>query len=178
MAYNAIPGYTGMSNYLQQNPYMPQNQGYMQSQQYQQPVPQQQAPVQMQPMSTTLFGRPVTNIAEVQAAQITFDGNAFLFPDWGHGVIYVKRFDANTGESPILQYRLPNQESKEKPIDINELNSRLMNLENQFNQFQQGVIINDESADESVNANRKRNEIRRSANGRFVSSVGSEQSDA
>lgn len=49
--------------------------------------------------------RPVTSREEVMAAQIDFMGPGGLFPDLGHGVVYLKKFNQATGASDILEFR-------------------------------------------------------------------------
>ena len=48
--------------------------------------------------------RPVTSKAEVEAAQIPFDGSTSYFVDTSSGKIYAKAFDFNTGCAPIVTY--------------------------------------------------------------------------
>lgn len=48
----------------------------------------------------------VTSRAEVEAAQIPFDGTIPLFADFGHGVIYAKRLNVQTGTADIEEYML------------------------------------------------------------------------
>lgn len=48
--------------------------------------------------------RPVTSRAEVEAAQIPFDGSTSYFIDTSNGKIYAKTFDFNTGSAPIVTY--------------------------------------------------------------------------
>lgn len=67
---------------------------------YQQPNYQQQS---FQQPSYTV--RPVTSREEVVAAQIDFMGPGALFPDLGHGVIFLKRFNPQTGASDLLEFR-------------------------------------------------------------------------
>lgn len=49
--------------------------------------------------------RPVTSREEVAAAQIDFMGPGGIFPDLGHGVIFLKRFNPQTGASDLLEFR-------------------------------------------------------------------------
>lgn len=66
---------------------------------YQQPNYQQNY---QQPSYTV---RPVTSKEEVLAAQIDFMGPGTLMPDIAHGVVYLKRLNAQTGASDILEFR-------------------------------------------------------------------------
>ena len=94
-----INGYQG---YFQQ-PY--QTQAFQQYQQYQQPQPQQQV---------TLSGRPVTSREEAAGMPMDFTAGAMYMPDLAHGVIYAKIFNANTGEAPLLEFRVAKPEEPPK----------------------------------------------------------------
>lgn len=48
----------------------------------------------------------VTSRAEVEAAQIPFDGTIPVFADFGHGVIYTKRLNINTGTADVEEYAI------------------------------------------------------------------------
>ena len=50
--------------------------------------------------------RPVTSREEAVAAQIDFMGPGTIMPDFGHGVIFYKKFNPNTGSSELLEYAL------------------------------------------------------------------------
>ena len=51
------------------------------------------------------FGvRPVTGREEAVAAQVDFGGPGTLMPDLGHGVIYLKRFNPNTGACDLFDF--------------------------------------------------------------------------
>lgn len=49
--------------------------------------------------------RPVTSREEAVAAQIDFMGPGTVMPDLGHGVIYLKKFNSQTGSSDLLEFR-------------------------------------------------------------------------
>lgn len=87
-------GFQGINTYPQ-----PQNQ----------PQGQQQAP-------TGFLCRPVASKEEAVAAQIDFMGPGTIMPDLGHGVIYLKRFNQNTGAADFFQFSLqptPKEEPQE-----------------------------------------------------------------
>lgn len=65
---------------------------------YQQPNYQQNY---QQPSYTV---QQVTSREEMLAAQIDFMGLGGLFPDRGHGVVYIKRFNPMTGTSDVEEY--------------------------------------------------------------------------
>lgn len=83
--------------------YMPQYQ-YQQRQEY---MPMQQ-PVQ-QPQQAQQAGvyavRPVASKAEVETAQISFDGTPHFFYNTASGDLYVKAFNATNGTAPIATYK-------------------------------------------------------------------------
>lgn len=56
--------------------------------------------------------RPVTSREEAQAAQIDFFSPGSIMPDLGHGVIYLKRFNQNTGGSDLFTFSLQQEQPK------------------------------------------------------------------
>ena len=75
--------------------------------------------------------RPVTSKEEAQAVQVDFFGPGTIMPDLGHGVVYLKRFNQNTGACDIFEFVA--QQQKEAPVvqyatidDLNALRDELM----------------------------------------------------
>ena len=69
---------------------------------------QQIAPVQPQQPAQTTGGyicRPVTCREEAVAAQVDYFSAGIVMPDLAHGVIYLKRFDPNTGASSFHDFK-------------------------------------------------------------------------
>lgn len=64
-----------------------------------------QTPVVPQQMSVT----PVTGMAQVEAAQVSFDGTPAYFYDTAADAVYIKQFDPRNGTSPIVTYRREQQ---------------------------------------------------------------------
>lgn len=64
----------------------------------------QPAPVQQQPQG--LNGRMVTSKEEALGVPVDFMGGVTILPDIGHGRIYTKVFNPNTGAADFLEYRL------------------------------------------------------------------------
>lgn len=104
-----VPGYNPAPNFMSQN--------YT-------PVPQQQpnymnAPVQpqqgIQGQSMVLQGRMVTSREEALGVPVDFSGNPMYFPDMGHGVIYSKKFNMNTGSSDFEVYIRVNPQNHGEP---------------------------------------------------------------
>ena len=104
------------------NGYSPMN-TYMPQQTFAAP---QSAPVQ-QPINNPqpMFNcRPVTSKEEAQAVQVDFFGPGTLMPDLGHGVVYLKRFNQQTGACDIFE---------ERPVqyatidDLNALRDEILN---------------------------------------------------
>lgn len=83
-------------------------QGYFQ-QPYQAQAFQYQQPQQAQ---MALSGRPVTSREEAAGLPMDFTAGAMYMPDLAHGVIYAKIFNANTGEAPLLEFRIAKPEEK------------------------------------------------------------------
>ena len=70
--------------------------------------PQQRAaPMQAQQPAQTggYLCRPVTCREEAVAAQVDYFSAGIVMPDLAHGVIYLKRFDPNTGASSFLDFK-------------------------------------------------------------------------
>jgi hypothetical protein len=75
--------------------------------------------------------RPVASKEEAQAVQVDFFGPGTLMPDLGHGVVYLKRFNQNTGACDIFEFTA--QQTKEPETvryatieDLNALRDELM----------------------------------------------------
>ena len=64
-----------------------------------------QAPVMPQQMTVT----PVTGMAQVEAAQVSFDGTPAYFYDTSADAVYIKQFDPRNGTSPVVTYRREQQ---------------------------------------------------------------------
>lgn len=93
MAYNTYnyPPYTSGYNTVN-TPYQPQ----------QQTTPMQaQQPAQ----SGGYICRPVTCREEAVAAQVDYFSAGLVMPDFAHGVIFVKRFNPNTGVSDFGEFK-------------------------------------------------------------------------
>ena len=73
----------------------------------------QQPPAQQiaQPTNTTGFNcRPVTSREEAVAVLSDYFTQGTVMPDLGHGRIYLKRFNPNTGASDFFEFALVQQE--------------------------------------------------------------------
>lgn len=101
--YNPYGGY-GVPVQMNQPMYQQNNhQMYMNSQQAQmQQIATQNQQMQQQIPVTVRF---VTKYNEADAAQIAFDNTINLFINLASGEIYMKRFDMNSGQAPIVTYR-------------------------------------------------------------------------
>lgn len=74
------------------------------------PQPQAAAPMQSQqmPMQQNSAGyvcRPVTCREEAVASQVDYFSAGLIMPDLPHGLIYVKRFNPNTGASEFAEFK-------------------------------------------------------------------------
>ena len=75
--------------------------------------------------------RPVTSKEEAQAVQVDFFGPGTLMPDLGHGVVYLKRFNQNTGACDIFEF-VAQQQKETPPVqyatieDLNALRDELL----------------------------------------------------
>ena len=82
-----------------QNPYFS---GYNPQMQQVQPQPQQTAP---QPQVQSGFiCRPVTSREEALATPCDFMAAGVIMPDMAHGMVYIKRFNSQTGASDFADF--------------------------------------------------------------------------
>lgn len=54
----------------------------------------------------TFFCRPVASREEALGVPVDFMGSPMFFPDLAHGVIYLKKFNPNTGSADMLEFRV------------------------------------------------------------------------
>ena len=99
-------GYPGY-NYNPANTYIPQ-------QMQQMPTPMQQP----QPMAQAFACHPVTSREEAVAAQTDYFSAGLVMPDLGHGTIYLKRFNPQTGASDFFEFRAVQEEKAEEPAPV------------------------------------------------------------
>lgn len=99
-------------------------QSYYQPQMTNYPAQMPQTPQQAQTGGVAYSCRPVTSREEAVAAQVDFFGPGTLMPDLGHGVIYLKRFNQNTGACDMMTFslELPRQEELPEYATIEDLN--------------------------------------------------------
>ena len=117
--------------------YQPYQMYSNQYQQYQYPtaLPQQPAPQPMQPQPM-YQARPVTSREEALGQQVDFFGAGTLMPDLSHGVVYLKRFNQNTGGSDLYEFRLVQPEApQEQPNELEEIRASIKRLEDEIAQM-------------------------------------------
>lgn len=146
MNYNTwMPSY-GQPQPAWQPPRPDMMQGYSQ--------PQQMAPVQAQGPQQGFLTRPVASREEAVAAQIDFFGPGVLMPDFGHGFVYYKRFNQNTGSCDFLTFRMEgtqaeNGEPQKAPeyatkADLQEVQSVVQGLAEELKTMRGGKRLADE----------------------------------
>lgn len=99
-------GYPG-SAYNPAGTYIPQQNPVQQFQ------PQQMAPTPQQQIMQGFACHPVTSREEAVAAQTDYFSAGLVMPDLGHGMIYLKRFNANTGASDFFEFKSMQTEENE-----------------------------------------------------------------
>lgn len=103
--YNNPGGYAPQGTWVPQRSEM--SAGY---QQY------QQLPTGRNDMQVGFSCRPVTSRLEAEAVQVDYVGPGTLMPDLAHGVVYLKRFNRDTGASDFLEFVFrPAQPEPEPP---------------------------------------------------------------
>ena len=88
-----------------QNQYQP-----MQMNQTAQPIVQAAQPGQ-QSAQSNFFCRPVASKEEALGVPVDFMGAPMFFPDLAHNVIYMKRFNTNTGSADVFEFHGTQQEA-------------------------------------------------------------------
>ena len=81
------------------------NQPYMPGYNFRSPM----YPAPQQPTIQQMAVTPVTGMAQVEAAQVSFDGTPAYFYDTAADAVYIKQFDPRNGTSPIVTYRREQQ---------------------------------------------------------------------
>lgn len=92
-----------------------------------------QRPTSQFPSQPYLKGRLVTSVDEVRAAQVDLDGTATYFASPGEAKIYVKGIDMQ-GLPYIQVYEL-----QKNPTGANEIEARIMTLENRLKELESYV---------------------------------------
>lgn len=83
---------------MNDNPYYPQQQQYYGG--YQRPMQQ------LQPTAPGYVCKPVTSREEAVATSTDYFSLGVVMPDLGHGMIYLKRFNQQTGASDFFDFKL------------------------------------------------------------------------
>lgn len=150
--YNPYGGY-GVPIQMNQPMYQQTNQQmYISPQQSQiQQIAAQNQQMQQQIPVTVRF---VTKYNEADAAQIAFDNTINLFINLASGEIYMKRFDMNSGQAPVVTYRQDRpkaaQDESEQQIQyatvemVEKIESRLNELADAINTKRLRVVKSDE----------------------------------
>lgn len=75
--------------------------------------------------------RPVTSKEEAMAVQVDFLGPGTIMPDLAHGLMYLKRFNSNTGSCDIFEFVAQTPKKEDPPVqyatldDLNALRDEL-----------------------------------------------------
>lgn len=132
-SYTPQVGYSNIQPSMQLNQYTPQ------------PQPQQMA------QNVAIQGRMVTSKEEALGVPVDFLGQPMFFPDLAHGVIYLKRFNTNTGAADFAEFRICNPQPQPQPMPQNdsreENNASFVNVQdfqdlNDMVSEMQGTIAN------------------------------------
>lgn len=79
------------------------------------PLPQNAAQTAPVAQSQGFYVRPVTSREEAVASQVDFFGPGTIMPDLSHGVIYLKRFNPQSGASDFFVFTVE-QPKEEAPV--------------------------------------------------------------
>lgn len=112
-------------------------------QQMNQPMQVNQPTQQAQPTGTqsNFVCRPVASREEALGVPVDFMGSPMFFPDLAHNVIYVKRFNANTGAADLFEFHgQQGQESAPAPTfapldEFNAMKNTIAQLQSEIEQL-------------------------------------------
>lgn len=101
----------------------------------------QTAPTGQQMAQQGFSVRPVASREEAMAVQTDFFGPGILMPCLGQGVVFLKRFNQNTGASDLLEFvyappQQPRQETDFVPMDL------FRQLAGKVEQLEKGMVTN------------------------------------
>ena len=101
-----------------------------------------QAPQQAQQTPVQGFVcRPVTSREEAVAVQVDVFGPGTVMPDLAHGMVYLKRFNQNTGASDFLEFAYRPQETVQPApaydprVDIESIRSEMNALRSELDEI-------------------------------------------
>jgi len=107
-----------------------------------------QQPVPVLNMQQGFQVRPVTSKEEALAVPVEYFGPGTLMPDIGHEVVYLKRFNANTGASDLMAFVRMNEPSVEPTNEIQELKDAVAQLRADVDKMKKARTVKKDDADE------------------------------
>ena len=117
-----FPNYTypAYGGYNPVTPFAPAPQIY---QPMQQPSPQPVQAAQTVGNTNTqpnFFCRPVASREEALGVPVDFMGGPMFFPDLAHNVVYMKRFNTNSGAADVFEFKLdvPREKQQQAPAQV------------------------------------------------------------
>lgn len=96
------------------------------------PYPQPYA----QPQTPSAVCRPVTSKEEAVGVPVDFMGSLMVFPDMGHGKVYVKRFNSQTGSADFMEFAYVGEKKEADTFSI--LNAKIDELANKIDMLVKG----------------------------------------
>lgn len=110
-----FPNYTypAYGGYNPVTPFAPAPQVY---QPMQQSVPQPVQSAQTTNTQPNFFCRPVASKEEALGVPVDFMGAPMFFPDLAHSVVYMKRFNTNSGSADVFEFKLDTPREKQEQV--------------------------------------------------------------
>lgn len=90
--------------------------------------------------NSNFFCRPVASKEEALGVPVDFMGSPMFFPDLAHNVIYMKRFNTNTGAADVFEFRGAQEQTAPAPSfapldEFNAMKETIQRLQSEIEQL-------------------------------------------
>lgn len=136
-----MPAYTPYYGTYMPSYYQPMQGQMNQPMQVNQPAQQSQAVA----AQSNFVCRPVASREEALGVPVDFMGNPMFFPDLAHGVIYMKRFNTNTGAADVFEFHGQQEQRSQAPSfapldEFNAMKETIQRLQGEIEQLKKPAV--------------------------------------
>lgn len=94
--------------------------------------------------NSNFFCRPVASKEEALGVPVDFMGSPMFFPDLAHNVVYMKRFNTNTGAADVFEFRGEQAQAAPAPSfapldEFNAMKSTIAQLQDEIERLKKPV---------------------------------------